>query len=146
MTPRQLDVEVVRRRLAEIDRLLRWLGELGTPDRSRLEAEWQTRLLVERILTQLVEMAAGINLHVAGALGVTAGDGYRDSFTAMADAGVITRELARALSPSAGMRNVLVHDYLDVDHALVAAAVPLAAEGFGRYRHEVAAWLGQQEG
>lgn len=141
MTPRGLDVVVVRRRLAEIDRLLRWLGELGEPDAARLEADWQTRLLVERILTQLVEMAAGINLHVAAALGVSAGEGYRDSFTALADSGVISRELAATLSPSAGMRNVLVHDYLDVDHALVAAAVPLAADGFARYRRDVAAWL-----
>lgn len=141
MTPRTLDPEVVRRRLVEIDRLLRWLAELGQPDAATLRSQWQTRLLVERILTQLVEMAVGVNLHIAAARGVAAGDGYRDSFDALADAGAISRDLATELAPSAGMRNVLVHDYLDVDHAMVAAAVPLAAEGYRRYRHEVAAWL-----
>ncbi|MGH3720113.1 MAG: HepT-like ribonuclease domain-containing protein [Pseudonocardiaceae bacterium] len=35
-------------------------------------------------------------------------------------------DFAVSLRPSAGMRNVRVHDYLEIDHGMVSAAVPLA--------------------
>ena len=59
----------------------------------------------------------------------------------MARAGVIDEELSRALVPSAKMRNVLVHAYLDVDHDIVAAALPLAVRQYGEYIRQVAAWF-----
>lgn len=146
MNPRSLDPEAVRRRLVEIDRLLRWLGELGTPDGDTLRRDWRTRLLVERILEQLVEMAVGVNLHVTAALGLAGGDGYRDSFDAAAEAGVIGVDLAAALAPSASMRNVLVHNYLDVDLSIISAAIPLAHENYAGYRRAVALWLERSGG
>lgn len=44
-------------------------------------------------------------------------------------------------SPSAGLRNVLVHAYVDVDSAVVARAVPLALEHYGAYVRQVAQTL-----
>ena len=145
MSPRQLDPDAVRRRLHEIDRLLRWLAELGTPDAAELHAQWRTRLLVERILEQLVELAVGINLHVAAARDASLGDSYRDSFAAIAEVGAITEDLAADLAPSAGLRNVLVHDYLDIDYGLVAASIPEAVRQYAEYRRSVARWLLDQE-
>jgi uncharacterized protein YutE (UPF0331/DUF86 family) len=68
-------------------------------------------------------------------------DSYADSFDEVARAGVLEWDLAAALRPSAGMRNVLVHDYLDVDHGKVAAAIPFALEQYGQYVRHVARWL-----
>ena len=145
MSPRELDPDAVRRRLHELNERLRWLGELGTPTGAELRNSWRTRLAVERILEQLVELAVGINLHLSGALGVSAGDSYRDSFHAAAEAGVIPHGLAAELAPSAGLRNILVHDYLDVDLDLVADAIPEAADQYDRYRQSVARWLTERD-
>ncbi len=68
-------------------------------------------------------------------------DTYAESFDAIADAGVVDRDLAAALVPSAKMRNVLVHAYLDVDHEIVAAAVPLALAQYRSYTRQVARWF-----
>src|SRR5262245_43298878 len=46
--------------------------------------------------------------------------------------------LAVALTPSAGLRNVLVHGYVDLDVARLVAAVPLATEQYGEYVRQVA--------
>ncbi|MGB6164814.1 MAG: HepT-like ribonuclease domain-containing protein [Pseudonocardiaceae bacterium] len=66
---------------------------------------------------------------------------YADSFDQLARAGVLEWGLAAALRPSAGMRNVLVHDYLEVDHGKVSAAIPLALEQYGQYVRNLARWL-----
>lgn len=144
MSPRPLDPDVIRRRLHEMDRLLTWLGDLGTPDAQTLREDWRIRLLVERILEQLVELAVGINLHISRASGVSSGDSYRDSFAALATVGALDDELAAKLAPSAGLRNALVHDYLDVDYGIVAAAIPVAAAQYDRYRQQVSRWLDRQ--
>lgn len=54
---------------------------------------------------------------------------------------MISDELAADLLPSVGLRNVLVHGYVDVDAARVVAAVPLAAAAYGRYVAGVRDWL-----
>lgn len=58
-------------------------------------------------LTQLVELAAYVNEHVAGArLQLTAAT-YRESFVLAAECGLIDGDLRDALLPSVGVRNVL---------------------------------------
>ncbi|MGH3720103.1 MAG: DUF86 domain-containing protein [Pseudonocardiaceae bacterium] len=68
-------------------------------------------------------------------------DSYAASFDEMARAGVLEWDFAASLRPSVGMRNVLVHDYLEIDHGMVSAAVPLAQEQYGEYVRRVARWL-----
>ncbi len=53
---------------------------------------------------------------------------------------MISSELAEALLPSAGMRNVLVHNYLEVDYEKVATAIPVAIEQYGEYIRHAARW------
>lgn len=62
-----------------------------------------------------------------------------------AQAGVIDRELAGQLRSSAGMRNVLVYEYLDGDLQRIAGAVPTARGAYRRYVQQVAVFLTQAE-
>ncbi len=54
---------------------------------------------------------------------------------------MIDTDVAAALRPSAGLRNVLVHNYLEVDPEIVVAAVPLALEQYGVYVAQAARFL-----
>lgn len=141
MTPPRLDQAMVAQRLREIQLLLTDLAELGAVDAERLRRERPTRHIVERVLSQIVELAGSINTHVVVSLLGRSPDSYAASFDEMARAGVLEWDFAASLRPSAGMRNVLVHDYLDVDHDMVSAAIPLAQEQYGEYVRTVARWL-----
>lgn len=102
------------------------------------------RAAVERALTQLVELAAQINTHVVTTAGIVPPSGYRESFAAAAEAGVLPLDLATRIAPSAGLRNILVHQYLDADLAIVAASVRQAVNDYSEYVRAVASWLTQQ--
>ncbi len=65
MSPRRLDPSVVHARLAMMRELLDDLSTVGDPP--DLHADRMIRHGVERILTQLVELAASVNEHVVGA-------------------------------------------------------------------------------
>jgi uncharacterized protein YutE (UPF0331/DUF86 family) len=143
VTPRSIDWRSVRAKLRRIDELIGQLTGLGPVDAARLTAEPITALAVERVLTLLVDLAFASNSHIAVAVLGRAPDTYAESFTLAAEAGMIDDELAKALRPSAGMRNVLVHNYLDVDHGRIASAIPQAVEHFGDYVRQVARFLQQ---
>jgi len=141
MTPRRLDYSTVQSRPRLLEDLIVDLRDVGQVTVARLERERFTRHIVERILTQLVDIANSINTHIVAAELDRAPDSYRESFKELARAHVISFDFADELGPSAGMRNALIHDYLDIDVEKVASAVPMAIEQYGRYVEEVARWL-----
>jgi uncharacterized protein YutE (UPF0331/DUF86 family) len=106
-----------------------------------LETDRIVRHAVERIITQLVDLAVSVNSHISAAVTSEAPATYRDSFSTAAKAGAISPELAAELAPSAGLRNILTHEYATIDTSLVAQAVPEVAAGYRQYITEVARFL-----
>lgn len=96
---------------------------------------------MERVLTQLVELAASVNAHVLGSKFGRSPHDHGESFEMAGKCGIIPAELAVELRPSVGMRNLLVHEYLEIDLEKVAAAVPLAIDGYRRYVAAVARFV-----
>jgi uncharacterized protein YutE (UPF0331/DUF86 family) len=141
MTPRSLDPLTIQARLHEIRLLIDDLRDLGQVDADQLRSNRQRRHIVERVLAQIVDLAAAINAHITAVESDRAPDSYGRSFNEIATVGVIDRDLAGALVPSVGMRNALIHDYLEINHERVAAAVPLAIDQYGHYVEQVSAWL-----
>lgn len=113
-----VEEEVLRRR---IDALLRYLDRLegfSSVDRSSFAAEPDQHHLAERYLHLAVESALDIAHHVIADRGFEAPETYRDCFAILARHGVIDEDLAGRLQGWAGLRNVLVHAYLEIDHGM----------------------------
>ncbi len=141
MSPRQLDPEAVTAKLRLLEPLVDRLAQLRHVTGDDLRADLDQRLVVERILTVLVETATAVNGHIAGGAGGPVPTDYRASFAAAAAAGAISSELAERLAPSAGLRNRLAHRSGAIDYDVVAAAVPVAERDFRQYLVQVSAWL-----
>jgi uncharacterized protein YutE (UPF0331/DUF86 family) len=144
MSPRELNPARVHATLARMRDLLADLDALvGLPTAAELEGDRGRRHIAERVLSQLVELAVSVNSHLAAVgLGEAPSD-YRQSFDLVASTGAISEELAGSLRASAGLRNILVHEYLENDLGIVAAAIPRAHREFEAYIRQVAAHLGR---
>lgn len=141
MTPRRLDPDTVTARLELLREAIEDLESLGRVDAERLRGDRLTRRVVERCLEHLVDVAAAVNAHIAGAVLGRAPRDLTSSFDDVAAAGAISTELADRLRPSAGMRNVIVHAYAELDLDLVAGALPHAVRDYGDYLAAVATFL-----
>ncbi len=141
MTPRAFQPQLVQAKLRLLQRLLQELEGLGQLTRERLEAEAVVRLALERLLTQLVDVAASVNTHVATAVLDRAPASYHESFLLVARSDAIPGDLAERLAPSAGLRNRLVHQYDTIDLDVVAAAAEQALSDYGAYLRAVASFL-----
>lgn len=103
------DSAVLSTRLAVMHDLLMFLDGLDDVSGDDLRADMGRRLAVERALCQLVEQAVDINAHLAARVIGRAPQTQRESFDLAVRSGYVTPELAAALVPSIGKRNILVH-------------------------------------
>jgi len=113
-----VDADSVANRLQRLDTLLRELDAIRAGGRDAYMAEARTRLAAERALQLAIQSCIDIGAHLVSELGLQAPADYRGVFASLCPAGLDT-ELAERLAAAAGMRNILVHGYLDVDDQLV---------------------------
>ncbi|MEU5870312.1 DUF86 domain-containing protein [Glycomyces sp. NPDC047369] len=137
--------DIVHERLVLMREMLEALHTIGPISLERLQQDIMVRLATERIFTQLVELAVSINNHVLAQSGAVVPRAYRETFLKVAELGVIDTALAAELAPSAGLRNILIHDYVEVDRSRFAEAVPKAAALYRRYIAQLAAHLDDLE-
>lgn len=141
MTPREFDASVVQARLALMRELIGDLEGIGGVSAESLSSDRMLRHAVERIISQLVELAVSINSHVASTVLRRAATDYRASFDLATEAGLIDEDLRDRLAPSVGLRNVLAHEYVAIDLSVVAEAVDRAVIDYGDYVSSAASWL-----
>ena len=141
MTPVEPNPDVVIRRLRMMRDALDTLDGFRGVDVAQLNDDPVARAAVERLLQVIVGLAFDINAHlVAKTLGRSPETG-RASFHDLVEAGVLDEALAATLAPSAGLRNVLVHQYVDLRMDLIADAVRTVGDGFPAYITAVARYL-----
>jgi len=72
-------------------------------------------MAVKLLLIQAIEDAASICAHLLARLGGQAAAGYPDCFERLQQLGVVEAELSKRLALMARFRNLLVHQYWEVD-------------------------------
>jgi len=103
---------------------------------------------VERMLERVVMRAIDVNEHLISEL--ASGEGratrltYRDTFLMLADLGIYPKEFAEEIARSAGLRNILVHDYNDVNRETVHGSIRSCLRDYQRYVEYVDEFLGGQ--
>ncbi len=138
---RPLDPATVQAKLVRIDQLVQRLQPRTGLTARELAADDVLRDSTLWILLQLVTIGAAVGAHIGAArLGRTAAT-YAETFTLLVEAGSIDEELLPALRAASGMRNILVHEYEEIDLGIVAAALSSAVTTFADVRIQVAQWL-----
>lgn len=140
-----VDRGVLRRRLDGMLRYLDRLRPFRAVDRARFIAEAAQHDLAERYLHLAAEAAIDLANHIIADSGYEAPETYRSSFAVLGRHGVIDGDLSLKLQRWAGFRNVLVHDYLDVDHGLAHEAILKDLVDLEQFARVVAGILAAQE-
>ncbi|MGH2771923.1 MAG: type VII toxin-antitoxin system HepT family RNase toxin [Actinomycetota bacterium] len=138
--------ELVTRKLSQLHRYLSELeAHRGLPYQDYLSKS-DKRRAVERLLELVVEVAVDLNTHLVTEKRGSPPSDYADSFRAAAACGILPAGLAETLAPSAGLRNVLVHEYGEIDDAKVHGSITMALDGFAEYSRNIVKWLKSENG
>ncbi len=112
-----LDDDLIYARLDGLRQVLGELREALPEDGDALAApeNMLKRRAVERCLYLAIQQVLDVGSHIVAAEGWGLPGSYREVIEKLGDHGVLPREFARQLAPMAGFRNILQHDYVELD-------------------------------
>jgi len=136
-----VDPDVMRRRIDALARYVARLEAFRTTARDAFARDEDQHQLAERYLHLAVESTLDIAHHLIADRNLPTPDTYRDAFATLGREGLIDAPLAKRMQGWAGLRNVLVHAYLDVDHGLVWDAIQGELDDLRAYARAAASHL-----
>jgi uncharacterized protein YutE (UPF0331/DUF86 family) len=110
-----VDPEVFDRRLAKLEVLISDLRGLAATPVDEFTSSRALQAQAERWLQVAVETCIDLANHIIADRGLPTPGTYREAFSTLAEHGVLDPDLAEQMSAWAGLRNLLVHLYLEVD-------------------------------
>jgi uncharacterized protein YutE (UPF0331/DUF86 family) len=135
-----VEPEVVRRKLLEIDEATRHLRSWTPVTIEQLENDQRLRWAIERGLQVAAEALFDAGAHILAAEFHDAVDEYRHIPPRLVARGVLSSATASRLKGLAGFRNVLVHEYAEIDLERVHAALERLAD-LDAFVADVTRWL-----
>ena len=107
--------EVVKKKLESITQ---YLNDLLPNKKISFNEFMQKHYEIERILELLIMTASDIVFHLITDRGEPVPASYKAAFLRAGELGIINNKLSKSLALSAGLRNILVHEYEEIDYKM----------------------------
>ena len=105
----------IERRLSELNERLQRLEPLRTRPQSDFEADPYLRDIAERNLEIAAQCCIDICHRIINLENARKPLDYYEAFIILSEIGVLPIDFAKRIAPLAGLRNILVHEYLGID-------------------------------
>ncbi len=130
-----IDRDLVQRKIALIQDDLQHLTQYERLMIQDIGQDFKTQAIVERLLERTVGRALDINQHILAECGghLTGVKHYRETFLRLADLKVYPLEFAQQIAKSTGLRNALVHEYNNLDPAILQKSIGQTIKEFNEY-------------
>ena len=118
-----VDQEIFSRRLDALDLYLERVESLGSVCEAEFTGSPAIHDLAERYLHLAMEAAIDLANHWIADRALRTPESNRDTFSVLEESGEIDAALAERLRGWAGFRNILVHQYANIDHRIAYRAI-----------------------
>ena len=118
-----VDREIFSRRLDALDLYLERAESLGAVSEAEFAETPAIHDLAERYLHLAMEAAIDLANHWIADRALRTPESNRDTFSVLEENGEIDAALAERLRGWAGFRNILVHQYANIDHRIAYRAI-----------------------
>ena len=140
-----LDRETIERRLRKLEENLSLLKELKSIGLTEFLDDRKTRLYAAHLLQTAIQCVIDIGSHLVSGLNLGRVERYSDIPEALANGGIVPAALSRKLKKMIGLRNILVHEYLEVDYVALHRFIQTELRDFEEFAAAVASFL-EREG
>ena len=141
----ELEFSGIERRLDELNERLARLEALKDKTRLEFDADPYLRDIVERNLEVAAQCCIDISHRIISLEGAQKPRDFYEAITRMGELGVLPPDFARQLAPIAGFRNVLVHEYADINWDEVFENLQ-HLDDLARFAQLVSDWLRRRGG
>lgn len=141
MSPRDFQSDTIRKRLVSLQRILGELEKYRDSDVEQLRSDLSQMYAVFFMLQQVIDLATDINQHIAATTLNVADSSSRRGFEDLIRAGVLPADLEQDFYKSAALRNVITHQYVEVDLGIVSNSIPRVLDVYTQYVKSISRWL-----
>ena len=126
--------EVLNKKLASMST---YLNDLLPFKDMPFDAFMERHYEIERIIELLIMTASDIIFHILTLKGEPAPLSYRTAFLRAGEIGIISDELGKSLALGVGLRNILVHEYEEIDYNILYKSIPTAIKDLTLFMEEI---------
>ena len=141
MSPRDFQSDTIRKRLVSLQRILGELEKYRDSDVEELRSDLSQMYAVFFMLQQVIDLATDINQHIAATTLNVADSNSRRGFEDLIRAGVLPSDLEQDFYKRAALRNVITHQYVEVDLGIVSNSIPRVLDVYTQYVKSISRWL-----
>ncbi len=131
-----LNKEFIKRKINLIEEELVHLAEFSRYSFSEIASDYKKQAIIERLLERIIMRAIDINQHLISELSdkdIVIPKDYKETFSGLAGLKIYPKEFADEISKSVGTRNILVHEYDEVDYTKVYSSVKDCLRDYHQY-------------
>jgi len=136
-----VDKALVYRKVSELELYLKQIQEFSSLTADGYRNDWKAQRIIERTLQMMIETCADVASHIVSDRGMRAPTSYADTFKVLSENSIIGEELCATMEKMAKFRNVVVHQYEQVDAEIVVLILRKHLEDFERFKEAVLAYL-----
>ena len=134
--------KLLQKKLEEIFNQLHHLKSLVKLKRVELFGVEQNLYFAERVMERLIGAAIDINMHLVADLKAKVPDNYFDSFVALARMKILPSAFAKRIALSTSLRNILIHEYQNIDEKKFYDAMKIALKDYTKYAKYINQFIG----
>lgn len=136
-----VDKDLILRKLADLDQYLDQISEYRYITVEQYREDWKTQRIVERTLQMTIETCVDIANHVIADREIRVPTTYADAFESLSEAGFLDAAQRDAMIRMTKFRNVIVHDYMRVDPAVVVKILREHLDDLTQFKTAVLSWI-----
>lgn len=129
----KIDSMVINSRISKLREYIDILNDLKKEDYEKFINDYKVYGLAERYLQLAIECILDIGNHIISRFEYTKPETYQDILLILGKNSIIPEKFANKISKMAGFRNILIHNYLEVDRSLVYRFLPENIPDFERF-------------
>ena len=134
-----MDTKVIATRLQKLEGYVRHLRDLQHASLDEYLADENLQAIVERRLQVAIQACVDIASYLIAQLGLQSPDEPQNVFAVLGREGILSSALADRMIGMVRFRNILVHDYLDIDSEIVYALLANRIGDFEQFAQEIIA-------
>ncbi len=132
-----VDKLIILRKLSELENYQKQLDEFSSITLEEYNSDWKTQRIVERTLQIMIETCVDIANHIISDQEYRVPSTYAETFKVLEENGIITPQIFRTMEKMVKFRNIIVHQYENINAEIVIAILRKHIADFSEYRNSI---------
>jgi len=132
-----VDKALVLRKLSELEEYLGQIREYTNITVEQYSSDWKIQRIIERTLQIMIETCVDVAGHIISDRQYRIPKSYADTFRVLHEENILEKDLFETMDKMAKFRNIVVHNYDEVETSIVVMILTKHLDDFLTYKNAI---------